>query len=121
MKPLFFKRVMWGVSIAIAAAIAMPLSAHAQTSTYNEAIPNDPFDDSANQGDRSQLEGEGGLNVFDIIHRATSGPEMSFDEFVSGQDSELNNAAEDFRARQLERLRQQEAASPELTDTSEAP
>ncbi|MDC0834627.1 hypothetical protein AY599_14500 [Leptolyngbya valderiana BDU 20041] len=122
MKSLWFVRVVWGSAIALGAlGFTVPLSAYAQTevNTYNEPISNDPFADDANTGDRSQFEGEGGLNMFDIIHRANMGSEMTFDEFVAGQEAELDDAAQSFRDRQLQLIRQQNPASPEPADTVE--
>ncbi|MGC9505459.1 hypothetical protein [Baaleninema sp.] len=123
MKSLRFDRVVWGSALILAAlGILTPLNTHAQTevNTYNEPISNDPFADDANAGDRSQFEAEGGLNMFDIIHRANMGSEMSFDEFVAGQEAELDNAAQSFRDRQLQLIRQQEAGASEDSETPDA-
>lgn len=96
--------------LAIAASLAvLPNAARAQTEVYSDAPANDPFDNSATSGDRNPLEGEGGLNMLDIIHRTNMTGGMTIEEFSSGQDGRLNNAAQDFRSRQLELIRQREA------------
>lgn len=57
------------------------------------------------------MQGEGGLDMFDIIHRSNFGNGPNFDQFRSNQEGRLNNAADDFRRRQLELIRQQDSLS----------
>ncbi|MGL5192407.1 MAG: hypothetical protein ACRC8Y_02220, partial [Chroococcales cyanobacterium] len=44
------------------------------------------------------------MNVFDLIHRAQFGTTRSMQEFHFQQQQSINDAAADFRSRQLEML-----------------
>lgn len=71
----------------------------------------DPFYGSG--GDPEQF------NPLDLIHRANLGGLRSMEEFIIEQDQNLNDAATDFRARQLQLLRQQQQATPVEEGASE--
>jgi hypothetical protein len=47
--------------------------------------------------------------LMDLIHRSVLGPSRSLDEFSSEQQESLDAATADFRAKQMERLRQQQS------------
>ena len=66
--------------------------------------PEDPF--SGPGGDLEQF------NPLELIHRANLGGLRSMEEFIVEQDQNLNDAAAQFRARQLELLRQPGLATP---------
>ena len=97
--------------IALASSLVLATTAQAQSS--RDVPSNDPFRDSPNTGDRNPMQGEGGLDMFDIIHRSNFGGGQTLEDFRSGQEGRLNTAADDFRRRQLELIRQQDAVSTE--------
>lgn len=68
----------------------------------NQDQPADPFSNRGN----NQING-----VMDMIHRAVLGPSRSPEEFNAEQQENLNSAAAEFRARQMERLRGQTPAA----------
>ncbi|TVR04062.1 MAG: hypothetical protein EA395_16695 [Phormidium sp. GEM2.Bin31] len=63
------------------------------------------------------MQGEGGLDMFDIIHRSNFGNGPSLDQFRSTQEGRLDNAADAFRRRQLELIRQQDAISTDEVES----
>jgi hypothetical protein len=65
---------------------------------------------------RDPFTGTGGSGVFDLIHRANLGGLKDNATFQEEQRQNLNNAASDFRARQLELLRSQ-PSQPAATST----
>jgi len=102
--------------VALASSLVLTTTAQAQSS--RDVPSNDPFRDSANTGDRDPMQGEGGLDMLDIIHRSNLSGGQTLEQFRSGQEGRLNNAADDFRRRQLELIRQQNTVS---TDELESP
>ncbi|NMG58288.1 hypothetical protein E1H12_07060 [Geitlerinema sp. P-1104] len=95
----------------VALASSLVLATTAQAQNRRDVPSNNPFQDSPNMGDRNPMQGEGGLDMFDIIHRSNFGNGPSLEQFRSGQEGRLDNAADAFRRRQLELIRQQDAVS----------
>lgn len=116
--PSAFTRALAMLALVGGSWALMPAAARAQTDIYSDAPSNDPFDNTSTMGDRNPMEGEGGLNMLDIIHRTNMTGGMTIEEFRSGQEGRLDNAAQDFRSLQLERIRQQEAAGSEADEAS---
>jgi hypothetical protein len=95
----------------------MGLPAQAQVGTIQ---PLQDFQDPG-KGDPFSNRGTGPMNgVMDLIHRSVLGPSRSLDEFASEQQESLDAATADFRAKQMERLRQQQAAPSSPTSTTPA-
>ncbi|KPQ39162.1 MAG: hypothetical protein ACLFM4_05800 [Phormidium sp.] len=101
--------------IALASSLVLATTAQAQSS--RDVPSNDPFRDSPNTGDRDPMQGEGGLDMLDIIHRSNLSGGQTLEDFRSGQEGRLNTAADDFRRRQLERIRQQDAISTDEVES----
>jgi len=97
-----FKRVCFTlVSLsAIGGLCALPASA--QTSS-NQALPGLGSSDQ----NSDSFGGTNGLDMYDLFHRLQMGSMPSMSEFNQEQQRTINSAASNFRARQLERLRQQ--------------
>ena len=49
--------------------------------------------------------------MMDLIHRANLSGGRTLAEFISGQSAQIDSAASDFRALQLQRIRQGQSAS----------
>jgi hypothetical protein len=84
-----------------------------QPSLAQSAYPSSS--DNLNEGNNNPFSSrydDSGFSPLDMIHRAQLGTLRSFDEFNSEQSESLNNAADEFRRQQIERLRQQNQVSP---------
>ncbi|MEC4985645.1 MAG: hypothetical protein SAJ37_20960 [Oscillatoria sp. PMC 1068.18] len=57
--------------------------------------------------------GDGSFNPFNLIHRANLTGDRSLDEFRQESTENLNNAADDFRRLQLERMRSRQQNTTE--------
>ncbi|MBD2181454.1 hypothetical protein H6S82_07890 [Planktothrix sp. FACHB-1355] len=75
--------------------------------TLAQTLDRDPSQDFQRQEDNSSFYGGGtgqGFSVFDLIHRANLGQNRSPEEFSTEQRQSLDDAAEQFRAKQREQL-----------------
>jgi hypothetical protein len=104
-------------SLALLIGIASPMLA--QTT---QTRPLEEFTRPQEAG-RDPFTGNNGSGMFDLIHRANLGGLKDNAQFQQEQRQNLNNAASDFRSRQLELLRSPQQ-SPQLgtsTGTSAEP
>lgn len=74
----------------------------AQTTFENPNV----FDDVRQGNERDPLLGGSDINMMELIHRANLSGGRSLSEFVNGQSAQIQSAASDFRALQLQRLYQ---------------
>ncbi|MGL5196965.1 MAG: hypothetical protein ACRC8Y_25525, partial [Chroococcales cyanobacterium] len=94
-------RISLGTLGAIAlTALMLPESAVAQETNRASdllepqlQLQKNPFESTAGDGQQ--------MNVFDLIHRAQFGTTRSMQEFHFQQQQSINDAAADFRSRQL--------------------
>lgn len=95
----------------------LPQASLAQT-TYDQ-----PLDDFQPQNNNQSWGSENGgsFSPLDMIHRAQQGTLRTSEDFSSEQRENLNSASSDFRRLQLERLRQQNQASPNQGGTTPQP
>jgi len=102
-----------GVVVSMTSTI-MPKGAIAQTT---ERV--NPLEDINNrQNERDSLTGttgNSGFNVFDFIHRSRLG--VDSEAFNSELDQNLDNATQEFRRIQRERLRNQQPVQPNNSST----
>ncbi len=92
------------------APLAVPQASLAQTCTGAQTLQGCP---SPNERDSFSGLENGQINMYDIIHRAQLGTLTNIDEFTAEQRQNLNSAADDFRAKQLQRMQQaQPQAAP---------
>ncbi|WP_159788345.1 hypothetical protein [Sodalinema gerasimenkoae] len=117
MNPLRFAITSSLSLLALCSGLVFASTAQAQNSNRLDIPSNNPFRDSPNTGDRNPMQGEGGLDMFDIIHRSNFGGGRTLEQFRSGQEGRLDNAADAFRRRQLELIRQQESISTDEVDS----
>lgn len=94
-----------GLGSAVPAAIAQSTTVQ----PLDDFRPDRPSGDLTGRG-AGQISG-----VHDLIHRAMQGG-RSLDEFRDEQQENLDSAADQFRAQQLQRLRNQPQANPSLTN-----
>jgi len=110
------------LSLSVLAAIAMALGATKHASAQTANVPplvgaqNESSDPFSNRGN-SQSNG-----IFDLIHRAMQSGSVSNDDFRTEQNDNLDSATAEFRAKQLERLRnqQRQQTTPETSTTPAA-
>ena len=95
----------------------LPQTSLAQTN-YNQ-----PLDDFQPQNNNQSWGSENGgsFSPLDMIHRAQQGTLRTSEDFSSEQRENLNSASSEFRRLQLERLRQQNQASPNQGGTTPQP
>lgn len=92
-----------GVAVGITSTI-IPESAIAQSA--ESVNPLEDLDSRQNERDSlTGVPGNGGWNVFDFIHRARLG--VDTEAFDSELEQNLDNATQEFRRLQIERLRNQ--------------
>lgn len=77
-----------------------------------EVKPSDTFQNEQNTDPFSRSDNGSSFGVLDLIHRATLGNTRDLNEYSIEQRQNINTAADEFRRLQLERLRNQNQASP---------
>lgn len=98
-----------GISVV---SLLLPQISWAQTDVnpLEDANPaeegSDPFS-SSGQGNS--------FGIFDLIHRANLGGDRNVEDFSLEQNQSLNDAAAQFRKKQLERLQQRQATPATVT------
>ncbi|MEQ8962721.1 MAG: hypothetical protein RLP02_33225 [Coleofasciculus sp. C2-GNP5-27] len=96
-------------------SIIMPEGAIAQTT--ERVNPLEDLDNRQNERDSlTGTTGNSGFNVFDFIHRSRLG--VDSEAFNSELDQNLDNATEEFRRLQRERLRNQPQVQPNSPSAS---
>jgi len=96
-------------------SIIMPEGAIAQTT--ERVNPLEDLDNRQNERDSlTGTPGNSGFNVFDFIHRSRLG--VDSEAFNSELDQKLDNATEEFRRLQRERLRNQPQVQPNSPSAS---
>jgi len=92
----------------------IPESAIAQTT--ERVNPLEDMDNRQNERDSlTGTTGNSGFNVFDFIHRSRLG--VDSEAFNSELDQNLDNATQEFRRLQRERLRNQQPVQPNNSST----
>ncbi|MEQ9482984.1 hypothetical protein [Coleofasciculus sp. F4-SAH-05] len=103
-----------GLGVVVSISAIIPESAIAQST---ERV--NPLEDINNrQNERDSLTGttgNSGFNVFDFIHRSRLG--VDSEAFNSELDQNLDNATQEFRQLQRERLRNQQPVQPNNPST----
>ncbi|MCT7972669.1 hypothetical protein [Laspinema olomoucense] len=111
------------ISLGTLAAIAMTAVMLPESATAEETnrasdllepqiqLQKNPFESTAGDGQQ--------LDVFDLIHRAQFGTSRSMQEFNLQQREILNDAAADFRSRQLQMLEKNQ--QPEISEEEPLP
>ena len=113
-----------GLILAVLAAIgvaplALPQASFAQACSDGQTLQGCP---SPNERDSFSGLDNGQINMYDIIHRAQMGTITNINEFTAEQRQNLNSAADDFRAQQLQRMQQaQQQAAPGEPAAAPAP
>lgn len=92
-----------GISLA---SFLMPQLTWAQTTNVN---PLQDLNPEQNQDPFSSSSEGNSFSMFDIIHRANLGGSLNIDDYNAAQNESLNNAAAEFRKKQLQRMQQQQA------------
>ncbi|WP_017717654.1 hypothetical protein [Kamptonema formosum] len=101
------------------ATLALPQASFAQACSDGQTLQGCP---SPNERDSFSGLDNGQLNMYDIIHRAQMGTITNINEFTAEQRQNLNSAADDFRAQQLQRMQQaQQQAAPVEPAAAPAP
>ncbi|MBW4574344.1 MAG: hypothetical protein KME08_03580 [Aphanothece sp. CMT-3BRIN-NPC111] len=106
-------RLLARTSLGVLAGMGVASCLLPQPSLAQSAYPSSS--DNLNEGNNNPFSSrydDSGFSPLDMIHRAQLGTLRSFDEFNSEQSESLNNAADEFRRQQIERLRQQNQVSP---------
>jgi len=102
-----------GMAVGITSAI-IPEGAIAQTT--ERVNPLEDMDNRQNERDSlTGTTGNSGFNVFDFIHRSRLG--VDSEAFNSELDQNLDNATQEFRQLQRERLRNQQPVQPNNSST----
>ena len=91
-----------GISLV---SLLMPQLSWAQTTDVN---PLQDLNPEQNQDPFSSSSQGNSFSMFNIIHRANLGS-ISIDDYSAAQNESLNNAAAEFRKKQLQRMQQQQA------------
>lgn len=91
-----------GISLV---SLLMPQLSWAQTTNVN---PLQDLNPEQNQDPFSSSSEGNSFSMFDIIHRANLGS-INIDDYSAAQNESLNNAAAEFRKKQLQRMQQQQA------------
>lgn len=103
-----------GLGVVVSISAIIPESAIAQTT--ERVNPLEDLDSRQNERDSlTGTPGNGGWNVFDFIHRSRLG--VDSEAFNSELDQKLDNATEEFRRLQRERLRNQQQVQPNNSST----
>lgn len=92
-----------GISLV---SLLMPQLGWAQTTNVN---PLQDLNPEQNQDPFSNSSEGNSFSMFNIIHRANLGGSLNIDDYNAAQNESLNNAAAEFRKKQLERMQQQQA------------
>ncbi|MBD1860476.1 MULTISPECIES: hypothetical protein [Trichocoleus] len=105
--PRFQARLALGLLLGVALApCLLPQATSAQTAGAVQ-----PLEDFQNKDGGTDLfsdrSGNGASSLFDLMHRAAFGGMRSADDYGTEQQQNLNDAAAQFRAIQLQRLKQQ--------------
>ncbi|RMG11409.1 MAG: hypothetical protein D6728_08900 [Cyanobacteria bacterium J055] len=125
MSKFAFESRSWAIAVLAAigfAPVLLPQASFAQESG-DTIQPLDNFQDGfGNPNEVNPFTGssDGGVDVFDILHRARFDRGRTEDEYLNNQEAILLDDAAAFRARQLELLRRQNPA-PEVTEEEVAP
>jgi hypothetical protein len=96
-----------GVSLSILAGASLA-SFSIATTVFAQTTTPQPLADFQEQDNKDPFSSRGsgqGSSMFNLIHRAIQGPSKSAEDFNSEQQENLDSAAEEFRARQMELLR----------------
>lgn len=105
-------RVALGVG-CLTAGLGISLLLPSQKALAQTARDVQPLEDfKAGQNERDSFSGSTGLNPYQLIHNYRLGV-GDVNEFMREQDVKLDDATEQFRRLQLERLRRQQQVSPE--------
>lgn len=103
------------VRFGLAAAVAVAPLALAQSSVAQERVRTETAEETIsgpqNSNPFSSESGAGGL--LELMQQLNRGPTQSWSEFNANQREHLGNEASDFRARQLELIKQQAAGVEE--------
>ncbi|NJN61415.1 MAG: hypothetical protein HC795_07700 [Coleofasciculaceae cyanobacterium RL_1_1] len=86
----------------IAAWLGSSAIVSAQTTFNNPNV----FDDVRQGNERDPLLGGSDIDMMELIHRANLSGGRSLSEFIGSQSAQIQSAASDFRALQLQRLYQ---------------
>lgn len=92
-----------GISLV---SLLMPQQSWAQTTDVN---PLQDLNPEQNQDPFSNSSEGDSFSMFNIIHRANLGGSLNIDDYNAAQNESLNNAAAEFRKKQLQRMQQQQA------------
>lgn len=112
-------RISLGTLGAIAlTALMLPESAAAEETNRASDLLEPQIQLQKNPYESTSGEGQQ-MDVFDLIHRAQFGTTRSMQEFNLQQRESINDAAADFRSRQLEML--QNNQQPELSEEEALP
>jgi len=104
--PRFQARIALGLLVGVALIpCLLPQATLAQTAGAVQPLEDFQTKDGGSDlfSDRS---GNGASGLFDLMHRAAFGGMRSADDFGAEQQQNLNDAAAQFRAQQLQRLKQ---------------
>lgn len=104
--PRFQARLALGLLVGVALLpCLLPQATLAQTAGAVQPLEDFQTKDGGSDlfSDRS---GNGASGLFDLMHRAAFGGMRSADDFGAEQQQNLNDAAAQFRAQQLQRLKQ---------------
>lgn len=122
MQPKFaLIKLISGISAGTLAAIALllPQTTLAQESDRAEDLVQPPVQYQTDTFDSTSGDQQP-LSVFDIIHRANFGTTRSMQEFRLEKQQNINDAAADFRNRQLEMMQNQQQVEPAESVTPES-
>ncbi|HEY9676301.1 MAG TPA: hypothetical protein V6D11_32965 [Waterburya sp.] len=107
------------VAIALTAAV-FPQVASAQLTPGSAQ----PLPDQSRQNERDSFGGNlgnGDLSIFNLIHRAQLGGLRDMGEFSQEQNQNLNSAAEEYKRRQLQLIRQPQQQVPQNSGINPQP
>lgn len=112
-----FSQFTLGTLAAISMATLLPQPTLAEETNRADDLIEPQILDSRDPFDTTSGEQES-VNMFDIIHRANFGTTRSMQEFRMEKEQSINDAAADFRSRQLQMLRDREQG---VSDDEAAP
>ncbi|MEO1004350.1 MAG: hypothetical protein AAFW67_00595 [Cyanobacteria bacterium J06638_38] len=98
------------LGLTVTLGIGFSLSAQAQSGVDNEGYQSN---------EKNGLEGTGGLNPLDLIHRSQQLGRRSASEFEEESRGQINNSAADFKRLQQQRLLEQQQQPDISIDTVE--
>lgn len=100
-----------GISVV---SLLLPQISWAQTTT--DVNPLEDTNPAEEGSDPFSSSGQGNsFGIFDLIHRANLGGDRNVEDFSLEQNQSLNDAAAQFRKKQLERLQQRQATPAAVT------